>query len=147
MLKQITIYLIAPLALLQLIQLDHTNPKIDPDIELKAPAPVMKLLKNSCYDCHSNETKWPSYSYIAPISFGVVSHVNDGRKAMNFSEWKNIKDEQKIKRLKRAIETVKNGRMALPSYLDVHESAKLSKDNKKVLTTWFEKELKILEAN
>lgn len=128
--------------LLQLIPVEKTNPPIDEQKTLVTDEPVMSILKKGCYDCHSNETKWPSYASVAPISFFVASHVKDGRKALNFSEYNTIEPSIKEARLKRAIITVKNDYMALPSYRYAHEGANLTKEEKEILMTWFEEELK-----
>ena len=126
---------------IQFIPIEKSNPKVDEKIALTAPKNVMNILKTSCYDCHSYETKWPYYSDIAPISWVVSSHVKKARKAFNFSEWRNIETSIKEQRLKRAIITVNNEMMALPSYLSAHKEAKLNKDEKTVLTSWFKQEL------
>ena len=144
MLKKTIIFTLFILIAIQFINVEKTNPPIDDAITLQAPKEVMSIVKNSCYDCHSYETKWPSYSDIAPISFFVASHVKDGRKALNFSEWNKIDTAKKEQRLKRAIITVNNGMMALPSYTSMHEDTKLSKDEKKILTAWFEQELELI---
>ena len=141
MLKKTLLSLLFIVILIQFIPLQRTNPKIDPTSELKAPSSVMNILKRSCYDCHSNETKWSKYAYIAPLSFGIVSHVKDGRKALNFSNYKNIPNNIKKMRLKRAIQTVKIDRMPLGSYTLFHKEAKLSKEDKKILIDWFNSEL------
>jgi hypothetical protein len=143
--KKIVLGFAAFFVLLQFIPAQKTNPPIDPKKTLSTDTTVLSLLKKSCYDCHSNETQWPSYASIAPISFFVVSHVNDGRKALNFSEYNTIEPAIKEARLKRAVMTVKNERMALPSYRYVHDNANLSLEEKKVLIAWFEEELKGLE--
>ena len=145
--KKIIFTFVAILLLLQLIPVEKTNPQINSQSTLNTNISVMKILKKSCYDCHSNETKWPFYTSIAPFSFFVTSHVNDGRKALNFSNYNNIDNETKEKRLQRAIITTKNGRMALPSYLFAHKSAKLSKEEKKILSAWFEHEIKITKRD
>ena len=141
MLKKTAIFTIIFLISIQFISVDKTNPPVDENISLKAPQEIMQLLKKGCYDCHSNETKWPYYSDIAPVSFFVASHVKKGREAMNFSTWTEIDPKIKQERLKRAVITINNGRMALPSYLSAHEEAKLSKDEKEILTAWFKKNL------
>ncbi|MDA3907907.1 MAG: heme-binding domain-containing protein [Sulfurimonas sp.] len=141
MLKKTLIITIILLISIQFISVDKTNPPVDESISLKAPNEVMSILKKGCYDCHSNETKWPYYSDIAPVSFFVASHVNKGRKAMNFSVWNKIDSKIKHKRLKRAVITVNNGIMALPSYISAHDEAKLSKGEKEIITTWFKKQL------
>ena len=145
MLKKTIIFTIVMLFAIQLIGVDKTNPPIDNALTLNASPEVMSILKKGCYDCHSNETKWPAYSNIAPVSFFVASHVKDGRRAINFSQWKEIDKKRKIQRLKRGIITVNNGKMALPSYLSAHEEARLNKDEKKTITTWFKDELTALE--
>ena len=145
MLKKTAIFIILILFAIQLISVDKTNPTIDNKLTLNAPKEVMSTLKQSCYDCHSYETKWPYYSNIAPISFFVASHVSNGRKAMNFSLWNEMDKKLKVQRLKRAVETVNNGRMALPSYISAHKEAELSKEKKTILISWFKKELEKVE--
>ena len=142
MLKKTIIFSIIFIISLQFIKINDTNPKIDSSIELSASKDVMKILKQSCYDCHSFETKWPYYSKIAPISFFVANHVRDGRKALNFSKYNEIDNKIKKLRLKRAINTIKNDTMPLPSYLFVHKDSALTKEQKTVLINWFEKKLK-----
>lgn len=143
--KKIIFTFVSLLLLLQLIPLEKTNPPIDPQDALNSDAIVMSILKKSCYDCHSNETKWPIYAFIAPFSFFVTSHVSDGRKALNFSNYNSINKEIKKKRLNRAIITTKNERMALPSYRFAHKSANLSQEEKEILDAWLKKEIEMLK--
>ncbi len=140
--KKTVIIMIAILVLIQFIRPAKTNPVVDETIALHAPKEVQTLLKTSCYDCHSNETIWPKYSEIAPFSWVIVSHVNDGRKALNFSEWKKIDHATKMKRLKRAIQTVNNGMMPLSGYLKLHQEAVLKDHDKKVIVDWCNEALK-----
>ncbi len=144
MLKKILVGIVLILGLIQLIPLDKINPKIDSKVALKTDENIMKILKKSCYDCHSNETKWSVYSKIAPLSFKILSNVNRGRDALNFSNWQDIKEDIKIARLKRAIKTVNNKQMPLSAYLSLHEEAKISQEERKVLVKWFEKELGLI---
>lgn len=141
MLKKTAIFIVIILFAIQFISVDKTNPPVDIEATLKAPNEVMNILKKGCYDCHSNETKWPSYSDIAPASFFIASHVKKGRRAMNFSTWNDMDEKIKQQRIKRAIQTVNNGMMALPSYKSAHEEAELNKNEKAVLTAWFKKQL------
>ena len=147
MVKKTLIFLVILLIAIQFIPLKKTNPPVNEAIALHSDKKVMQILKRSCYDCHSNETKWSIYSDIAPLSFGVMSHVEDGRNALNFSRYKTISPEIKRARLKRAISTVKLGIMPLSSYLLFHKEARLSKADKKTLIAWFEKELQELPAD
>ena len=147
MFKKIMIIVILIMILIQFRPLEKPHPNVDETIALNSDIEVMKILKRRCYDCHSYETKWSIYSDIAPLSFSVSSHVSKGRKTLNYSEWNKIDIETKITRLKRAIKTVKNGTMPLSSYLMLHEEAKLSQDDKKILVEWFEKELSLIGPN
>ncbi len=139
--KKIILWTIIVLIAIQFIRPKRTNPPVNQSIALHAPQDIQTILKKSCYDCHSNETKWPWYSNIAPISWSVISHVNNGRKALNFSNWTKIPNEIKTKRLKRAIKTTKNGMMPLSTYLWIHKNAILTKEEKKQIETWCENEL------
>jgi len=145
MLKKTIIFLAVSLLAIQFIPLEKTNPKIDNALTLKTDEKVLEILKKSCYDCHSYETKWSIYSDIAPLSFGVVSHVKDGRQALNFSTYKNIDLKIREKRFQRAIILIKNGRMPVANYLTFHEEARMTKAEKETLITWFENKLENTE--
>lgn len=136
--------LIAVAIAIQFIRPDFKNPKVDETVTLQADKKVMDVLKPSCYDCHSNETKYPWYSHISPVSWMMEDHINDGRKALNFSEWANIDPKVKADRLKRAIQLIDHGTMPKTSYLLMHKEADLSKDQKETLKQFFEAEMKKL---
>jgi len=142
--KKTILIIVAVLVAIQLIRPERTNPPVDPSLTLQTDPEVMRILKRSCYDCHSNETKWPWYSNIAPLSWSITSHVKEGREALNFSKWHQIDPKTKKKRLKRAVKTTSNGMMPLPSYLWIHHDAKLSKADKARLKAWFEAQLQQL---
>ena len=139
--QKILLWSIVILLGIQLIRPDRTNPPIDPKVALQAPKEVQLILKRSCYDCHSHETKWPWYSNIAPLSWVIIGHVNEGREALNFSNWTNIPNDIKEKRLKRAIKTTRNGMMPISNYLWIHKKAILSAEEKKVIEKWCQKEI------
>ena len=139
---KIALIMIGILLAIQLIRPEMTNPPADEALALKAPENVMKILKTSCYDCHSDETIWPAYAQIAPLSWGIASHVHDGRKALNFSKWATIDPKIKTKRLKRAIQTINNGMMPLGNYLWIHTDSKLTNAQKSTLIDWCNQELK-----
>jgi hypothetical protein len=143
-LKKSILIIILLFIAIQFIRPQKSNPPVKEGDALQAPEKVMHVLRRSCYDCHSNETNWPWYADIAPLSWSIASHVKEGRKALNFSEWKKISKEIKQKRLKRAIKTTQNGMMPLPSYLWLHKDAKLSSQEKTLLKRWFEAELEKL---
>jgi uncharacterized membrane protein len=147
MLKKFIASVVLILILMQFIPLEKTNPKVDERLTLHADKRVMDILKRSCYDCHSNETKWSIYSDIAPLSFEVLRHVDIGRAVLNFSQYNEIDKDKKIKKLKRTIQTVKNEMMPLSSYVMFHDEAIMSKEDKKVLINWCESELKNLSPD
>ena len=128
--------LIALFVFIQLIPVDRENPSSNPESELKAPQEVMTLLKNSCYDCHSNQTNWPIYSYIAPVSWLVARDVKKGRHDLNFSEWGKLSSEKKYKVRKEMVEETSEGNMPLPIYLLMHSEAELSDEQKMKLNEW-----------
>ena len=102
------------------------------------PTDVEQILKTSCYDCHSNETKYPWYAYIAPVSWLVVRDVKQGRSDLNFSEWNNLKPRDKIKLLNEIAEEVDEGNMPMPIYTIIHGDASLDDNQKQVLVKWTE---------
>jgi mono/diheme cytochrome c family protein len=130
MLKKALFILIALLIAIQFIPYgkDHTNPKVESQPKWDT-AQTEQLFMRACGDCHSNETKWPSYSSIAPISWFVAAHVDEGREHFNVSMW-NIQKKQKADE---AAEEVEEGDMPLPSYLLAHPEAKLTDVEKEAL--------------
>jgi uncharacterized membrane protein len=145
--KKIILVVVLVLVVMQFIPLEKTNPKIDENIAFHADKKVMGILKRSCYDCHSNETKWSIYSDIAPLSFEVHRHVEIGRAVLNFSEYESMDKSKKIKKLKRVIQTINNGMMPLSSYVLFHDEAVMSKEERALLVKWFENELKKLSPD
>ena len=111
---KITIW--AVLALFVILQfIPNTYPEVvksnEHDLILTGNVPdeIEQILRTSCYDCHSNETKYPWYAYIAPVSWQVVRDVNQGRSELNFSEWDSLKSRDKIKLLDEIAEEVDEG--------------------------------------
>ena len=122
----------------QFIQVDMTNPKFNTNDVIKAPKEVMKIFKKSCYDCHSNETIWPWYSRIAPFSWTIVGHVNNGRAYLNFSTWEKYTKKQKDKILKDIYRTM-YAAMPLKSYTLIHKKAILTKKERDMVRKWTNK--------
>lgn len=123
------------LVVIQFIPSKVVNPKTDKNLEIKAPKEVMKILKNSCYDCHSNEVKIPWYASVAPASFFIKRHVDLGRKWVNFSIWESYSAKQKDKKLGEIYKSVYHA-MPLPNYLKMHKDAKLSTKQKETIREW-----------
>lgn len=103
---------------------------------LNPPEEIVLILKTSCYDCHSNNTVYPWYDKIAPISWLVANHIDEAKEELNFSEWASFSDKRKAKKLKEMIEELEEGEMPLQSYLITHGDAKLSTVQVGQLKNW-----------
>lgn len=119
---------------IQFVPVDRDNPPVT--MEVDAPPEVMVVLRQSCYDCHSNETVWPWYSYVAPVAWRVAGHVDHARKTMNFSEWDRYDADRRARFIEECIEEVDSGVMPLSDYLGMHEDAVLSQADIEVLRRW-----------
>lgn len=135
----LTIFIL--LIIFQFFRIDKTNPPLDAanDIAVVAqmPAELHTLIKASCYDCHSNEVKYPWYTNVAPLSWWIKHHINEGREELNFSEWGTYKSRRIDKKLKECAEMLEEGEMPLSSYTIIHGEAKLSEAQKAQLIAWF----------
>ncbi len=104
--------------------------------ETNPPAEVRELLKTGCFDCHSNQTEYPWYNSVAPVSYWLAGHVNDGKKHLNFSAWDTYDAKRKDHKLEEVVETVKEGEMPLNSYTWTHEAARLTQEQREAITAW-----------
>jgi mono/diheme cytochrome c family protein len=120
--SRITFGLLGTLVAIQLVPYgrDHTNPPIAGEPTWDAPA-TRALAKQACFDCHSNETEWPAYASIAPVSWLVQHDVDEGRAALNFSEWTRPQKEATD-----AAKEVREGDMPPVAYTLIHAQARLS---------------------
>jgi len=134
--RKILITLIIIFVSIQLIMVDHDNPPIQQRDEIVFTNDVKIIIENSCFDCHSNKTIWPWYSYIAPASWFVANHVHEARNELNFSEWNSYSEKRKKHKLKEIVEEVDEGEMPLTSYVILHQNSGLTEDQKKVLIEW-----------
>lgn len=129
--------------LIQFVPIDRTLQPVDKsknfvDLE-NTPSHIQVLLKASCYDCHSNETIYPDYAYIAPISWMVNDHIKEGRKYFNLSEWGNYNQFQKEGMLEKSIQTITDFKMPMPSYIQKHNEANLTTEQRKLLIDYFQR--------
>lgn len=129
-------WLLGAFVLLQFIWIDvPPPPKATPADEIKAPPKIKELLVKACYDCHSNNTKWPWYSYVAPISFEVRTHVKNGRNWLNFSIWNRYSQERKQKLLKGIAKAI-DWKMPPPDYMLMHKNARLTPEQRAEIKKW-----------
>jgi hypothetical protein len=104
--------------------------------EINIPDSVMKILKVSCFDCHSNHTNYPWYAEINPVGWWLTHHVNEGKNELNFSEFATYSPKKKAKELEGISELVKKHEMPLTSYTLIHSDAKLSEQQINALVRW-----------
>ncbi len=128
------ITLLAMLVIVQLVPIDRTNPPVG--AEVPAPPAVRAVLRRACYDCHSNETVWPWYSRVAPVSWLIASDVHEGRGKMNFSAWNQLPATRQEKLLRKCWGEIAEGEMPPWYYLLVHANAQLSAEDRSTLQAW-----------
>lgn len=104
-----------------------------------ADAEIGKILRTSCYDCHSMETRFPWYAHIAPTAWLLKSDINEGRGHLNFSEWKDYSKMEMIGKLGDIKEQVKSGDMPLPMYTFMHRKSRLNEAQRAALIQWADK--------
>lgn len=100
------------------------------------PQNVQKILSTSCYDCHSNNTHYPWYSYVQPARAFLDSHIKDGKKDLNFSEFGNYSKRKQQNKLKSIVKEIRSGGMPLSSYTLIHRNAILTAAQKQEIITW-----------
>lgn len=124
----------------QFVRPDRINPPVNPAQAVQAtatvPSGVDAVLKRSCYDCHSSETRWPWYSGIVPMAWGVANHVKEGRAELNFSDWGVYPVRKRVALLEKMCDEVREGRMPLQQYLWLHPDAALSEADWKSVCDW-----------
>jgi len=140
--KKILIGLVLVFAVIQFIPSGAPETSDDLSKDLIAnndiPEDIAAILKTSCYDCHSNQTDYRWYSYIAPVSFLVASDVNEGKEHINFSEWESLSKMDKAEALDELGEEVEEGEMPLKIYFIIHSDATLSDEQRTKLVDWAE---------
>lgn len=132
-------YVVGGLALLLLIiQVIPVAPADNPPVEQEVvvPSEVGQVLRASCYDCHSFETTWPWYAYVAPVKWLVRDHVVEGREHLNFTAWNRYDPDRARHKWEEVAEQVEEGHMPIRSYLILHPDAALTDANRELLVSW-----------
>ena len=128
------VVLVIVLVIVQFIPVERSNP---PERgEPPGPGEVQALLRRACFDCHSNETQWPWYASIAPVSLVIGRDVKNGRKEVNFSTWENYDNRRKARKLQEIAKEVSKGDMPLFYYLPLHPEAKLTAAERELIVKW-----------
>jgi hypothetical protein len=140
LMKGLAYTLVLGAAGIQFVRPARTNPPTDPARTLFArtsvTAPAAEVLERACRDCHSNDTRWPWYSNVAPVSWFVIDHVNHGRSHFNYSDWAQYDRTDAQRLIRNSCDFARKGSMPLPSYLWMHGHARLDAQDIEALCNW-----------
>jgi len=141
--KKAFLYLLILFVLIQFYPMEKpkvnfSNPN-DFLLNNKMPLDIAKTIKNSCYDCHSNETKYPWYSKIAPIKWLVFHDINEGREKLNFSEWNSLSIDDKSDKLFDIQDEINEGEMPMKIYTYIHRNTQLTEEQRTLISDFVEK--------
>ena len=129
------------LIIIQFIKIDKINPSYAPSgdfLNMTLPdSDVKNLLQNACYDCHSYESEYPWHTNVSPISLWIDNHIQDGRKHLNFSIWKEYEKKRQDHKIDECIEMLEEGEMPLASFTWTHPEARLTEEQNQLLIDWF----------
>ena len=141
--KKILIILFVLFIIIQFFRIDQTNPPVNKGMDFltikQTPETIATNIRNSCYDCHSNETKYPWYTNVQPVAWFMQNHIEEGRKHLNFSIYSTYEPKRQAHKMEEAAEMVENGEMPLESYILGHSEAKLTDSQKAEMINYFKK--------
>lgn len=139
--KNLILLIIVFLGVAQFFKIDKVNEEVHSSHDflsvVNPPKTVANLIKNQCYDCHSDETKYPWYSDYAPVSWWLKSNINGAREELNFSKWGLISEKQKTAKLQACYEALEEGEMPVALYILMHDEAQFSDEEALELKEWF----------
>ena len=145
--KKISVILLVAFILIQFFPIDKNNPAPTPQMDFltikNTPETTANLIRNGCYDCHSNETKYLWYSNVQPFAWFLQDHIEEGRKELNFSTFATYEPKRQAHKLAEAIEQIEKGEMPLDSYIIAHSEAKFSEAQKQEVIQY----LKLVESD
>jgi len=132
----------------QLVLLERVNLPVPPLLpsppstgDIGAPPQIEALLARACYDCHSNRTKWPWYSHVAPVSWLLARDVALGRKELNFSEWRSYYPQTRRRKLQWMGRVLRERSMPPWAYCLMHPGARLTGAERGMLDRWIDAEI------
>ncbi len=132
--RKLLLLVVVVLVAIQFVPVDRENPPEHSDPAV--PGPVLAVLQQSCFDCHSNRTAWPWYSRVAPVAWFLARHVEEAREHLNFSRWNSLPAGEQAEMKEEIWEHVSEGAMPLDSYLLLHRDARLDEQDLAVLQDW-----------
>jgi cbb3-type cytochrome oxidase cytochrome c subunit len=143
-LKRVGIAFIVLFIVIQVFRINKTITPVNEQTDFIAVTQtnpeVATILKNACYDCHSNQPTYPWYTSVAPVSWWIKNHINEGSKHLNFSIWQTYTVKRKDHKLEECVEMIEEGEMPMNSYTWMHPEAKLTDAQKQLLIDWFKAE-------
>lgn len=143
-LKRVGIAFIVLFIVIQVFRINKTITPVNEQTDFIAVTQtnpeVATILKNACYDCHSNQPTYPWYTSVAPVSWWIKNHINEGSKHLNFSIWQTYTVKRKDHKLEECVEMIEEGEMPMNSYTWMHQEAKLTDAQKQLLIDWFKAE-------
>lgn len=143
--KKILVVILVAFIIMQFFPIDKTNPPVNKGMDFlsikNTKQEVAALIRTSCYDCHSNETVYPWYSSIAPTSWLLKNHINEGRKHLNFSTFAMYEPKRQIHKMEECIEMIEKKEMPLESYYVGHQDAKLTDAQRQELVKYFKRQI------
>jgi len=139
--KKILIGLLVVLVAIQFFQIDKTNPVADEKLDFlvmnNTSPEIATQIKASCYDCHSNQSVYPAYTYVQPVGWFVKNHIEEGKEHLNFSEFGNYSAKKQAHKLEESYEMIEKGEMPLSSYTILHKEAVLDEAQQTALINYF----------
>jgi hypothetical protein len=139
--KKILVILLVAFILIQFFPIDKNNPEPTPQMDFlkikNTPEKTANLIRNGCYDCHSNESKYPWYSNVQPMAWFLKDHIDEGRKELNFSTFATYPTKKQAKKMEEAAELIEKNEMPLDSYIILHSEAKYTDAEKQELIHYF----------
>jgi hypothetical protein len=140
LLKRLSVIATIVFLAIQLIPIDRTNPTVTPTqsicaIEQVPPVP-RAILQRACMDCHSNETHWPWYSHIAPVSWWMANDVHEARRKMNLSHWGDYSEKKRDHELEEICNELLDNEMPESTYTFMHHSASVTEDERAAVCEW-----------
>jgi hypothetical protein len=147
MIGWLAVLVVAIVLVIQVIPVERNVSTVPPGQSFekteKVPANVAAILKVSCYDCHSNNTRYPWYSVLQPGAWFMARHIKKGKEELNFDEFNDYSKRRKKAKIKSIISQIEKEEMPLKSYLLLHPDAGLTPNKKKVLLQFFQSELEL----
>ncbi len=131
---RIALIVLGVIIVAQIIPVKRDNPQETGPVQVSED--LQGVLTKACLDCHSNQTVWPWYSKVAPVSWVIARHVKEGREHLNFSDWENLEPRKKDKLRAEIYDEVAEGEMPPKGYLQLHPEARISGSDLNLLKAW-----------